>query len=105
MNEPRARVGCSGWLYKDWRGAFYPHTLPQRSWLSYYAGMFDTVELNGTFYRLPDAAKFAAWRTAVPGDFLFAVKASRFLTHMKRLNEPVEPLQRLFERARRLRRT
>jgi uncharacterized protein YecE (DUF72 family) len=98
----RARVGCSGWLYKDWRGKFYPPTLPPRGWLPYYATRFDTVELNGTFYRLPEASKFAAWKQDVPDSFLFAVKGSRFLTHMKRLREPAEPLDRLFERARRL---
>jgi uncharacterized protein YecE (DUF72 family) len=104
MTRPvRARVGCSGWLYKDWRGTFYPAALPQRSWLAYYASRFDTVELNGTFYRLPEAAKFSAWRKTVPDDFLFAVKASRFLTHMKRLTSPAEPLDRLFGRARHLR--
>ena len=101
----RARIGCSGWLYKDWRGTFYPAALPQRSWLAYYATQFDTVELNGTFYRLPEAAKFSAWRKTVPADFLFAVKASRFLTHMKRLTSPAEPLDRLFDRARHLRAT
>ena len=95
-----ARIGCSGWLYKDWRGAFYPARLPQRCWLPYYATKFDTVELNGTFYRLPEAARFSAWRKSVPRSFLFAMKASRFLTHMKRLTEPSEPLARLFGRAR-----
>jgi uncharacterized protein YecE (DUF72 family) len=95
-----ARIGCSGWLYNDWRGTFYPARLPQRCWLPYYATKFDTVELNGTFYRLPEAARFSAWRKSVPRDFLFAMKASRFLTHMKRLTEPAEPLARLFGRAR-----
>jgi uncharacterized protein YecE (DUF72 family) len=95
-----ARIGCSGWLYKDWRGTFYPDRLPQRCWLPYYATRFDTVELNGTFYRLPEAARFSAWRKSVPATFLFAMKASRFLTHMKRLTEPAEPLERLFGRAR-----
>lgn len=94
------RIGCSGWLYKDWRGAFYPAHLPQRCWLPYYATKFDTVELNGTFYRLPEAARFSAWRKSVPRSFLFAMKASRFLTHMKRLTEPSEPLARLFGRSR-----
>jgi uncharacterized protein YecE (DUF72 family) len=102
---PRARVGCSGWLYKDWRGRFYPATLPQKAWLSYYAREFDTVEINGTFYRLPGAERFAAWRKTVPAGFLFAVKASRFLTHMKRLREPDEPIRRLFARTHRLDRT
>ena len=100
-----ARVGCSGWLYKDWRGTFYPKALPQSGWLQYYATRFDTVELNGTFYRLPESSKFTAWRRSVPENFLFAVKGSRFLTHMKHLRDPVEPLDRLFTRARGLRRT
>jgi uncharacterized protein YecE (DUF72 family) len=95
-----ARIGCSGWLYKDWAGTFYPPRLPQRNWLAYYATRFDTVELNGTFYRLPETARFSAWRKSVPRTFLFAMKASRFLTHMKRLTEPAEPLARLFGRAR-----
>jgi uncharacterized protein YecE (DUF72 family) len=92
-------VGCSGWNYKTWRTAFYPKGLPVDRWLEFYASHFDTVEINNTFYRLPDRSTFAMWRRHVPKDFLFAVKASRFLTHMKRLREPEEPLARLFGRA------
>jgi uncharacterized protein YecE (DUF72 family) len=92
-------VGCSGWNYAWWRGCFYPAELPQRRWLAYYAEQFDTVEINNTFYRLPERSRFAAWRSAVAGDFVYAIKASRFLTHIKRLREPREPLDRLFERA------
>src|ERR1043166_4086819 len=95
--EPR--IGCSGWDYKSWRGRFYPRELPARSWLPYYAAHFDTVEVNNTFYRLPERSTFEAWRDQVPRDFLIAVKASRFLTHMKRLIDPEEPLARLFDRA------
>ena len=96
------RIGCSGWQYKHWRGAFYPTNLPSKRWLEHYASQFNTVEINNTFYRLPEATAFAAWKKAVPADFLYAVKASRFLTHMKRLKEPAEPLHRLFSRARKL---
>jgi uncharacterized protein YecE (DUF72 family) len=95
----RVRIGCSGWQYKDWRGRFYPRTLPAAEWLPHYAGTFDTVEVNNTFYRLPEAATFAAWAEATPADFRVAVKASRFLTHLKRLREPAAPLGLLFERA------
>ena len=95
----RARIGCSGWNYKSWRGPFYPATLPARSWLPYYASAFDTVEVNNTFYRLPEAETFAAWRAATPVGFLMAVKASRYLTHLKRLRDSESPLSRLFERA------
>src|SRR5829696_741840 len=96
---PRLRVGCSGWNYKSWKGRFYPSTLTTSQWLPYYAERFDTVEINNTFYRLPEAATFAGWRAQVPSDFLFAVKASRYLTHMKRLRDPEEPIERLFSRA------
>jgi uncharacterized protein YecE (DUF72 family) len=95
-----ARVGCSGWQYKHWRGAFYPADTPQTRWFDYYASCFDTVEINNTFYRLPEAAAFASWRARAPKGFLYAVKASRFLTHMKKLKDPVDPLDRLFSRAR-----
>jgi uncharacterized protein YecE (DUF72 family) len=90
------RIGCSGWQYKHWRGDFYPADLPQTAWLEYYTRHFDTVELNNSFYRLPTSAAFQAWRNRTPAGFLFAVKASRFLTHMKKLKDPADPLQRLF---------
>jgi uncharacterized protein YecE (DUF72 family) len=100
----QVRIGCSGWSYKDWRGGLYPGGLPQRRWLEHYAEIFDTVEINATFYRLPKESTVQGWVEQVPGDFLFAVKASRYLTHMKRLHEiagavarfwePLEPLRR-----------
>jgi len=93
------RVGCSGWNYKAWRGPFYARELAAARWLAYYASHFDTVEINNTFYRLPERSTFASWHAQTPSGFLFAVKASRFLTHMKRLREPEEPLARLFSRA------
>jgi len=95
---PLPRVGCSGWNYKSWKGRFYPDGLPVSQWLRYYAGEFDTVEVNNTFYRLPESSTFAAWRQQTPASFLMTVKASRFLTHMKRLRDPEEPLERLFSR-------
>jgi len=91
----RLRVGTSGWHYRDWRGAFYNEKLPTRTWLEQYAAQFGTVELNNTFYRLPDAATFRSWKAQTPGDFVFTVKASRFLTHYRRLRHPEEPVERL----------
>jgi uncharacterized protein YecE (DUF72 family) len=95
----RALVGTSGYVYADWRRRFYPAALPARDWLAFYARRFPTVELNNPFYRLPAAETFAAWRQAVPPGFVFAVKASRFLTHMKKLKDPAEPLALFLERA------
>ncbi|HVZ20847.1 MAG TPA: DUF72 domain-containing protein [Vicinamibacterales bacterium] len=100
MRPPR--IGCSGWNYKSWRGRFYPPTLPAARWLDYYARAFDTVEVNNTFYRLPERKTFALWQRQTPPGFCIAVKASRFLTHVKRLKEPDEPIARLFSRARAL---
>ena len=94
---PELRIGCSGWNYKSWRGQFYPAGLPPSRWLPFYASVFDTVEANGTFYKLPERETFAGWAAATPPGFVMAVKASRYLTHLKRLLEPEEPLQRLFE--------
>jgi uncharacterized protein YecE (DUF72 family) len=95
--EPR--IGCSGWNYKTWRGHFYATEVPPSRWLTAYARVFDTVEINGTFYRLPEASTLSAWRAQTPQNFLMAVKASRYLTHLKRLKDPAEPIARLFERA------
>ena len=96
------RVGCSGWQYKHWRGDFYPADVPQSRWLEYYSRFFDTVEINNSFYRLPEASTFANWASRVPMRTVFAVKASRFLTHMKKLKDPEEPIERLFSRMRAL---
>ena len=95
---PQLRVGCSGWNYTSWKGPFYPADLPSSEWLDYYTRRFDTVEVNNTFYRLPEESTFTAWRGETPAGFLMAIKASRFLTHMKRLRDPDEPLDRLFSR-------
>src|SRR5687767_6417645 len=96
------RVGCSGWQYKHWKGDFYPAEVPQTRWYAHYALHFDTVEINNSFYRLPEAETFAKWREQAPPRFLYAVKASRFLTHMKKLKDPEDPLFRFFENAKQL---
>jgi uncharacterized protein YecE (DUF72 family) len=96
------RVGCSGWQYKHWRGDFYPADLPTTRWFQQYARTFDTVEINNSFYRWPDAAMFTRWREQAPRGFVYAVKASRFLTHMKKLKDPEEPLFRTFENVKEL---
>src|SRR5690242_17699586 len=93
-------IGTSGWQYRDWRGPFYPQELAQRRWLEHYAGVFGTVEVNNAFYRLPGRATFEAWRERTPEDFVVAVKASRYLTHVRRLRDPREPVERLMDRAR-----
>jgi uncharacterized protein YecE (DUF72 family) len=95
-------IGTSGYVYGDWRARFYPRSLPARDWLPFYAERFPTLEFNTSFYRLPSADTFEAWRAAVPGDYVFAVKASRFLTHLKRLKDPREPLDLFLSRARHL---
>ncbi|MBZ5713752.1 DUF72 domain-containing protein [Nannocystis pusilla] len=95
-------IGTSGWQYRDWRGRFYPGELPQARWLAHYAAAFRTVELNNSFYRLPAGDTFAGWNHDTPEDFVIAVKASRFLSHMKRLADPEEPVARLLAHARRL---
>ncbi|GGZ06762.1 hypothetical protein GCM10010365_27150 [Streptomyces poonensis] len=92
-------VGTSGWQYKDWRGLLYPDGTPARLWLEEYAAHFATVESNNAFYRLPSYETFDAWRERTPPDFVVAVKASRFLTHVKRLKEPEEPVHRLMSHA------
>ncbi|MCH7230052.1 DUF72 domain-containing protein [Glycomyces sp. L485] len=92
-------VGTSGWQYDDWRGVLYPEQLAQRRWLEHYGSRFATVENNGTFYKLPKRETFRSWRSQLPKGFAMAVKASRFLTHVKRLREPDEPVKRLLEAA------
>src|SRR5438270_543312 len=93
----RIHIGTSGWVYRHWVGCFYPTDLPQREWLAYFARRFATVEINRSFYRLPTPENFAAWadQVAFRPDFGFAVKASRYLTHLKKLYAPEEPLARL----------
>jgi len=100
MNRTRqVRVGTSGYQYDHWRGVFYPDTLPREQWLAHYAEHFATVEINNTFYQLPDAATFRAWRDAVPDGFRFAVKFSRYGSHIKKLKDPHDTIGRFLERA------
>jgi uncharacterized protein YecE (DUF72 family) len=96
------RIGTSGWHYEDWSGLFYPSELPKSRWLEYYCGHFDTVEINNTFYHLPKEKTFENWRKQAPKNFLFTVKASRYITHIKRLKEPQEPLETFLGRAKKL---
>jgi uncharacterized protein YecE (DUF72 family) len=97
-------VGTSGWQYRDWRGPFYPADLAQGRWLEHYAAGFATVEVNNTFYRLPERSTFEEWEKRTPADFVFAMKASRYLTHIRRLKDPAEPVSRMLDHARGLRR-
>jgi uncharacterized protein YecE (DUF72 family) len=92
-------IGTSGWQYRDWRGSFYPAGVPVSGWLEHYAGQFPTVENNGTFYRLAVPATFTAWAARTPDGFVMAVKASRYLTHIRRLRDPAEPVARLLAAA------
>src|SRR5437588_4676665 len=95
MNE--VRVGCSGWMYDDWRGRLYPEREPKRRWLERYAEHFDTVEVNSTFYRLARRDAVEGWVKQTPPDFVFAVKASRYLTHIKRLVDVRQGVARFYE--------
>ena len=92
------RVGCSGWNYADWRGRVYPKGCPASRWLEYYATLFDTVEVNSTFYRLARRDAVARWVEQVPEGFIFAVKGSRYITHMKRLTDVAQGVERFHER-------
>ena len=92
------RIGCSGWNYAHWRERVYPKGLPQRGWLEHYAALFDTVEVNTTFYRLPRREAVASWVEESPEGFLFTVKASRYLTHVKRLRDMDQGVARFYER-------
>jgi len=95
-------IGTSGWVYSHWRDVFYPPKLPQSKWLEFYTGYFSTVELNNSFYRLPSEQAFSNWRATSPEGFRYAVKVSRFITHIKRLKDVAEPIETFLERARHL---
>jgi len=94
----RVHVGCSGWNYRDWRERFYPKGMPAGRWLEHYSSVFDTVEVNNTFYRLPSLSAVEGWAAQTPPRFVFAVKASRYLTHIKRLANIEEGAARYYER-------
>ena len=91
------RVGVSGWTYPPWRGDFYPTGLPQREELAYAASRLTSIEINGSFYSLQKPESYRRWRDQTPEDFAFAVKGSRFISHMKRLADVEEPLKRFFD--------
>ena len=95
-------VGTSGWAYPHWRNVFYPPKLAQSKWLEFYTDHFSSVELNNSFYRLPSERSFSNWRDTSPDGFRYAVKVSRFITHMKRLKDVAEPLEIFIKRARNL---
>lgn len=92
-------IGCSGWNYKEWRGEFYPQKLAQKNWLEYYAGIFETVEVNNSFYRLPKDSTLENWKNTAPKDFNFTLKGSRYVTQMKKLKDPVESLKKFQDAA------
>src|SRR4030067_798149 len=101
MNKNSLHIGTSGWNYKHWKVLFYPEDIPQKKWLEFYCQNFRTVELNNTFYRLPEKKTFETWRDNTPDDFIFSVKASRYITHIKKLNDK-EPIKEFLKRAKHL---
>ena len=94
MNEKQIWIGTSGWHYNHWYKLFYPDKMPTAEMLSYFTHHFDTVEINNTFYALPLESTFRRWEQTVPAGFRFAVKGSRYITHIKKLMDPEEPLKR-----------
>ena len=97
MTSLSVRIGTSGWTYAHWKGVFYPDDWPKAKWLEYYAQEFDTVELNATFYRLPNETTFQNWFKRTPEGFFWALKASRYITHIKRLADVNEALKRFYD--------
>jgi len=98
--KPKYYIGCSGWHYEHWRGLYYPDKLAKPKWLQFYAKKFNSVELNNSFYHLPSEKAFVTWRESSPQDFVFAVKVSRFITHMKRLRDSNSAVESFLLRAR-----
>lgn len=92
------RVGCSGWIYPHWAGLFYPEGLPEREWFQFYARVFDTVEVNATFYRFPSEAMVKAWLGKAPQGFLFTLKAFRGITHLRKFRGTEELVRRFYQR-------
>jgi uncharacterized protein YecE (DUF72 family) len=93
----RIHIGTSGWHYSHWQGSFYPVEMAKKKFLRYYADHFQTVEINNSFYQLPKKETLIAWRNSVPSGFIFTAKASRYITHMKKLKDPSEPLHTLLK--------
>ena len=99
---PPVRIGTSGYQYRHWKGRFYPEDLPQKKWFQHYAGVFDTVEINNTFYRLPGPETFEQWRRLAPKGFEYAIKFSRYGSHIRRLRDADQTIERYLASARRL---
>ena len=97
--KPEYYIGTSGWHYNHWKGNFYPEGMPSKDWLKYYSENFNTVEINNSFYRLPQESTFTNWHQTVPPGFCFAVKASRFITHIKKLKDSRDPLLKFMARS------
>lgn len=102
MTRIACHVGTSGWDYPHWKGVFYPPDIPRKRWFAYYAAQFSTVEINYSFYRLPDDSTFDHWRDAAPTGFEYAIKANRYITHVKRLNDCADAVKKFLDRCRRL---
>jgi len=100
LRGKRYLIGTSGWHYGHWQGSFYPADLARSKWLEFYAGHFQTVEVNNSFYHLPSEKAFSTWRECTPQGFVFSVKVSRFITHIRRLKDIGEAVDRFMERAR-----
>ncbi len=96
-NGKKIHIGTSGWNYKHWKSVFYPEDLAQKDWLDFYKSRFHSVEINNSFYQLPAKLTFRQWKETVNDDFIFTVKASRYITHMKKLKDALEPLHRLLD--------
>jgi uncharacterized protein YecE (DUF72 family) len=97
--KPALHVGCSGWNYNHWKGLFYPKESSSGAWFKEYSSHFSTVEVNNTFYQLPEASTFKKWHDQAPPKFIYAVKANRFITHMKKLKDPRKSVKRFLDRA------
>src|SRR3990170_1756636 len=96
---PCVKIGCNGFLYEDWKGTFYPQELSKRQWLEYYCKKLSAVELNVTFHSVPEKETFSKWYNETPEDFTISLMGSRFVTHVKKLKSPVEPLDVFFSRS------
>ncbi|MDI6853118.1 MAG: DUF72 domain-containing protein [Deltaproteobacteria bacterium] len=97
-NRQRIHIGTSGWHYGHWKGPFYPRSVASEDFLKFYCQKFHTTEINNSFYRLPESSTLKTWKDTVPSDFIFAAKASRYITHMKKLKDPEESLAKFMER-------
>lgn len=93
----RINIGTSGWNYEHWQGPFYDDSLPQKKWLEFYAERLRSVEINNSFYQLPSEKTLRSWRDTVGDDFVFSIKASRYITHMKKLKDPKESTKKFFD--------